>query len=81
MGERTGNLGPKYAIRLDQLRGWHVLTAVCPECRRRTQMRLWELTGRHPGHTHLTDVEKKLRCRQCGNCVGNKVYVTIADRE
>lgn len=81
MGERNANLGPKYAVRLEYLRGWHVLTAVCPECRHRAQMRLWELTARHPGHAHLTDVEMKLRCRRCGNRTGNKVYVTIASRE
>jgi DNA-directed RNA polymerase subunit RPC12/RpoP len=81
MEEQRANLGPKYAIRLADLRGWHIITAVCSACRRRAQMRLWELTARHPGHTHLIDVERRLRCRHCGNREGNSVYVTIADRE
>ena len=81
MSEQNGNLGPRYAVRLDQLRNWHVLTAVCPECRHRVGMRLWQLTARHPGHEHLIDVEKRLRCRRCGNRTGNRIYVTIADRD
>ena len=42
------------------------------------QLRPWELIAHHPGHTHLTDVEPKLRCRRCGNRAGNKIYVTVA---
>lgn len=44
-------------------------------------MRLWELTARHPGHEHLVDVERKLRCRRCGSRQGNRVYVTVVERE
>lgn len=44
MSERNKNIGPKYAVRLSSLRGWRVLTAVCGECRHRSQMRLWQLT-------------------------------------
>lgn len=80
MRERNANIGPRYAIRLDQLRGWHVLTAVCSECRHRASMRLWEVTRGLPGHTYLMDVEDRLRCRHCGNREGNRIYVTLADR-
>ena len=51
MPEQRANLGPKYAIRLGDLRNWHLLTAVCGACRHRRQMRLWQLKARHPDDT------------------------------
>jgi DNA-directed RNA polymerase subunit RPC12/RpoP len=53
----------------------------CPECLHRIRMRLWQLTARHPGHSHLLDIEKKVRCSGCGYRIGNRIYVTIADRD
>lgn len=79
--EQNENIGSRHAVRLDQLRGWHVLTAVCGTCKRRAQMRLWQLTARNPGHVHLINLEAKLVCRQCGSRKGNRVYVTLASRE
>lgn len=78
MPEQRANLGPKYAIRLSDLRNWHLLTATCGVCRHRRQVRLWQLKARHPGYTHLIDVERKLRC---GNRANNHVLVEIADRD
>jgi ribosomal protein L37E len=81
MPERNANIGPRYAVRLRDLRGWHVLTAVCGACGHRRDMRLWELTARHLGFAYLIDVERHLRCRRCGNREGNRVLVTVADRD
>jgi ribosomal protein L37E len=81
MVERNTNIGPRYAVRLGDLRGWHVLTAVCGACRHRSQMRLWQLTAGRRDDTHLLDLERKLRCRRCGNRAGNKVLVTVAERD
>ena len=36
--ERNKNIGPRYAIRLRDLRGWHIVTAVCGQCRRITNL-------------------------------------------
>ena len=81
MAERNGNIGPRYAIRLSDLRSWHVLTAVCAECRHRTYLRLWQITAGRPHYTYLTDLEDKLRCQKCGNRAGNRILVTIAERD
>lgn len=81
MPEQRANLGPKYAIRLGDLRNWHVLTAVCSACRHQRQVRLWQLKARHPDHVWLTDIERRLRCMRCGHRRNNTVLVEIADQE
>ena len=68
-------LGPRYAVRLRDLQSWHVLKAVCPECRRATMLTPETLRGRWPAYTRLVDLEPKLRCRKCGNRDGNRFQV------
>ena len=81
MGERIGNIGPKYAARLADLRNWHVLTAVCLACGHKAKIPMWRLkVGRRP-ETRLLDVEANLRCMRCGNRSGNSVYVAVAEPE
>jgi hypothetical protein len=36
--ERSKNNTPRYAIRLDDLRAWHVIVATCASCGRRTHI-------------------------------------------
>jgi hypothetical protein len=67
MVERTGNIGPKYAIRLGDRRNWHRLTASCLVCGHRREMRMWQLRSRAPDTAKLMDVERRLRCMRCGN--------------
>jgi DNA-directed RNA polymerase subunit RPC12/RpoP len=81
MVERSANIGPRHAVRLSDLERWHVLTAVCRECRHRRQMRLWQLTAGRPHYTHLTEIEGRLRCQKCGNRESNRVLVTMAERD
>ena len=81
MSEQNANIGPRYAVRLQDLRNWHILTAVCGMCRHRTQMRLWQLTAGQPAHARLIDIEARLRCQRCGNRAGNRVLVSIAERD
>ena len=81
MGEQNANLGPRYSVRLSDLERWHSLTAVCGECQHRRQMRIWQLTAGRPLDTRLTDVEAKLRCQRCGNREGNRVLVTMVERD
>ena len=35
--EHSENIGPKYAIRLDDLRHWHIVTARCFKCSHETE--------------------------------------------
>ena len=47
--ERNKNIPPRYAIRLDDLRAWHVVFATCAVCQKRTHIdaRLLQHPGRH----------------------------------
>jgi hypothetical protein len=82
MPEQSRNsIGLKYALRLGDLRNWHLLTAVCSACRHRRQVRLWRLKARHPDYVRLVDVERRLRCMRCGHRGDNTVLVEIADQE
>lgn len=81
MGEQRPNIGPRYAVRLSDLRPWYLLTAVCIICRHRRQMRLWQLKAGRPEHAWLMDVEDRLRCQRCGNREGNRVLVTVSNSD
>ena len=78
MQERRANIGPRYAIRLRDLKPQHIITAVCPACRHKATMRLWEITRGRGDYTYLTAVERSLRCRRCGDRGGARLYVTVA---
>ena len=78
--EQRANIGPRYAIRLRDLRGWHMLIVACSTCRHKAHVRLWVLTERHSPDTFLTEVERKLRCSRCGHRGENVVLVTMMPR-
>ncbi|MFZ1430739.1 MAG: hypothetical protein WAS21_28725 [Geminicoccaceae bacterium] len=44
-------------------------------------MRLWQITAGRQAHTFLTEIEDKLRCQECGNRTGNRIFVTVADND
>ena len=81
MSEQRASLGPRYAIRLGQLKPWHILMAKCWVCGHRRQLRIWQLKAVLPEHRRenawLTDVEKRLFCQRCGNRYENQVLVLV----
>jgi DNA-directed RNA polymerase subunit RPC12/RpoP len=85
--EQSRNIPPRYAIRLGDLRHWHVVTVTCPACGHKGRLDAAVLgrsrPGRPPppGHTRLMDLERRLRCRRCGNRDDNRILVTLAPRE
>jgi hypothetical protein len=85
--EHNRNIPPRYAIRLDDLRAWHVIVATCPLCQKRTHIcqKRTHIDARllqhgRPPYTRLLDLERKLRCTSCGNRQGNTLSVTMAPR-
>jgi DNA-directed RNA polymerase subunit RPC12/RpoP len=78
--ERSKNIPPRYAIRLEDLRAWHVVFATCADCGKRTHIDAGLLQHRRPSYTRLLDLERKLRCTSCGNRQGNTLSVTMAPR-
>ena len=73
-------LGPKYAIRMRDLRHWHIVTAECLQCRHETEFTGDFLAWERSPHTYLTDLQRKLRCTRCGNREGNTLSVRMAAR-
>ena len=78
--EQSKNTPPRYAIRLDDLRAWHVIVATCAACRKRTHIDARLLQHGRPPYTRLLDLERKLRCSSCGNYQGNTLSVSMAPR-
>ena len=78
--EHNKNIPPRYAIRLDDLRPWHVIVATCGACRKRTRIDARLLQHGRPAYTRLLDLERKLRCSSCGNHRDNTLTVTMAPR-
>ena len=74
-------LPPRYAFRLEDLRRWHVVEAVCPTCRHRAAIDHGRLTNGRPNHMRLADLEMKLRCLQCGCRGGHKLTVRLRPRD
>jgi hypothetical protein len=78
--EHNLNIPPRYAIRLDDLRAWHVIFATCAACGKRTHIGAKLLQHRRPPSTRLRDLERELRCSSCGNRQGNTLSVSMAPR-
>ena len=78
--EQRGNIPPRYALRLEDLRPWHVIVATCAACGRRSPIDAALLRQGRPPHTRLLDLERKLRCGGCGSRDGNIFTVSLAPR-
>jgi hypothetical protein len=78
--EQSKNIGPKYAIRLRDLRSWHRITARCFRCCHTHEFTADFLAWERPRHSFLTELERKLRCTLCGNREGNTLDVRVMSR-
>jgi hypothetical protein len=67
--------GPKYNIRLGDLKPWHVLKVKCLRCNRVANVSPAPLLVRFGEHERLVDVEEKFACTECDNRWGNSVQV------
>jgi len=67
--------GPRYSLRLGELRQWHVIGVRCFNCGREgtvyPAVLLKQKGGRWTEHTRLVELEPRFRCRSCGNRFGN----------
>ena len=78
--EQSENIGPKYAIRLGDLRHWHIVTARCFKCRHESEFTGDFLARERSPHRYLTVLQPKLRCTHCRNRQGNTLSVRRAPR-
>jgi hypothetical protein len=55
-------IGPKYALRIHDLRNWHVLQVTCWKCGHISMVYPSRLRRRWSGYERLMDIERKFRC-------------------
>lgn len=72
---------PRYAFRLEDLRTWHVVEAMCGGCRHRAVLDHTSLTHGRPNSMRLADLETKLRCRRCGRRGGHALTISLRPRD
>ena len=82
-GERLTpvTLGPLYDVRLEDLGRWDRFEAACLQCRNRTIIDPERLRQRWPGYTRVIELERKLRCQNCGNRDGNSLKICRLKRD
>jgi hypothetical protein len=77
---RNDSLGPKFAIRLRDLRAWHVLAVTCFACRHQATLTPDYLRRRFGEQASMTALERRLRCKSCGNRLHNSWSVVSLPR-
>ena len=57
---------PRYDFRLEDLRVFHLVRASCHACAHKTIIPNSTLLQGRPGYMRLMELERQLRCRNCG---------------
>lgn len=69
------------ALKLGGLVEWECLGARCGKCEHERWLDRWDLQRRLTGTVVLSTLAPKLRCRRCGNKVGNKLILGKLPRD
>jgi hypothetical protein len=77
---REDIIGPRYAIRLGDLKSWHVLRVTCLQCSHVATVSPAPLLRRFGEYRRLAELEKRFACKACGNRSGNSARVFRLDR-
>ena len=64
-------LGPKYDVRLGDLRSWHVIAVTCMACGHVGVVHPGALLRHWSEHTRIVKLEEKMRCTSCRNHLCN----------
>ncbi len=72
---------PRYAFRLEDLRQWHIIEAVCWQCNRTAVIRHDVLKRGRPLHARVVDLEAKLRCKECDRRGGHSLSIRSMPRD
>lgn len=73
-------LGPKYGIRLSDLKAWHAVGVTCFQCKRTSLVWPDELRKRFSNSTLIGDFEDRLKCTRCTNKMFNSWQIMQVDR-
>lgn len=69
--KQNKSIGPRYQVRIEDLRDWHVIEVTCGRCGRVGMVYPASLRRRLKGHTRLVGLESRYACKACGNRAGN----------
>ena len=58
-------LGPRYAVRVGDLRDWHVLRVRCERCKHEGSIYPARLRARAHESARLVDLAARFRCQHC----------------
>ena len=72
---RNITLGPRYAVRLEDIKDGHCFRGRCLACAHEKIVTPDTLRGSFPEYTRIIEIEKKLKCEACGNGTGNILTV------
>lgn len=78
---QPATLGPKYQVRVGDLREWHVLQVTCWQCGHSSEIYTARLKKRWSDYERLIDLEARLRCVKCRNKDGNSWQVYRLPRD
>jgi hypothetical protein len=59
-------LGPRYAVRLEDLRAEHAVLIECVACRHRALVAPHRLHDRFAGFERMSQIAGAMRCKRCG---------------
>jgi hypothetical protein len=59
-------LGPRYTVRLEDLRAEHAVMIECVACRRRALVAPHRLHERFAGYERMSQIAAAMRCKCCG---------------
>jgi hypothetical protein len=59
-------LGPRYAVRLEDLKAEHAVLIECVGCRHRGLVAPHRLHDRFAGFERMTQIAAAMRCKRCG---------------
>ena len=74
-------IGPRYALRVERLRQWHVVRVTCDMCQHVGAIEAQVLIRKWPPYIRLVDLARRFRCERCGNRAGNRWEVCRMKRD
>lgn len=80
MARDAPHLAPLYDFRVEDLRQWHIVEAICFRCRRTALVRHEAITRGVRGTERITNLFRKLKCTNCGNREDNRLAVRLMSR-
>lgn len=67
MAKDEDRIVPLYAVRVEDLRQWHIVEVTCGQCGRQGGVPLWLIRRHAGGQVRILSMKHKFRCAGCGH--------------